>query len=29
MHIPRRYTTENQDPFAAITFVPRTTGARS
>src|SRR5262245_66168709 len=24
MHIPRRYTTENQDPFAAIVFVPRT-----
>ncbi len=24
MHIPRRYTTENHDPFAAITFVPRT-----
>src|SRR4051794_33864487 len=24
MHIPRRYTTEGQDPFAAFTFVPRT-----
>ncbi len=23
MHIPRRYTTESHDPFAAITFVPR------
>jgi ribonucleoside-diphosphate reductase alpha chain len=24
MHIPRRYTTEGQDPFAAFTFAPRT-----
>lgn len=24
MHIPRRYTTEGQDPFAAFTFVKRT-----
>src|SRR5258707_5547716 len=24
MHIPRRYTTLGQDPFAALTFVPRT-----
>ena len=24
MHISRRYTVEGQDPFAAFTFVPRT-----
>jgi ribonucleoside-diphosphate reductase alpha chain len=24
MHIPRRYTTEGGDPFAAFTFVSRT-----
>src|SRR5262249_56414199 len=24
MHIPRRYTVAGQDPFAAFTFVPRT-----
>src|SRR5437879_5163783 len=24
MHIPRRYTREGQDPFASVTFVPRT-----
>ena len=24
MHIPRRYTVEGQDPFAALAFVPRT-----
>ena len=24
MHIPRRYTAEGRDPFAAFQFVPRT-----